>query len=229
MSIFGLTQAHVGGKIDLHGALLKEQKREENHAKKMRPRQPSNFELTTFPSKESVVLSTSTLNVLASPRMSSPLRPVGLTPRGMTSTGVGMGAAGGSLSSRFGSPGRSTGRDGALMSTSAFALAPPATAGFLHNVARRDEKQEQNESAAETLTGFMQGATTSWFARPPQSPAGKNGADNRNIDYPSSNLLAKGPIMTVAEQARQPVIGADGRLPPREASPRRSERHPGVS
>lgn len=65
--------------------------------------------------------------------------------------------------------------------------------------------------------------------QPPHSPAGQNGADKRDIDYPSSNLLAKGPIMTVAEQARQPVIGPDGRLPPREASPRRSERHPGVS
>lgn len=53
MSIFGLTQAHIGHKIDIREALLKEQQKEEIHAKKMRPRQPSNFELTTFPSKVS--------------------------------------------------------------------------------------------------------------------------------------------------------------------------------
>jgi WD40 repeat protein len=196
-SIFSLTQDHLSQKIDLRGALLKEQKKEEKEAQKLRPRQASDFGLMTFPSKESVVLSTSTLDVVASPRLNAITRPVGLTPRGMSS-----GRMATTLRPAGGSGGR--GRAPPLFSTSAMAMAPPS-ASFLRNA----PDAADSRTSAQTLTGFLQNA--SWF---------EQAAASQPAQQPTAT--------TVEEQARQPVIGADGRLPGREVAPRRSERHPGV-
>ena len=174
-------------------------------------RKVSNFGLTTFASKETVLLSTSTLNVLKSPRVSTAAPPAPLTGRA-------------TIGRRMARTDRGT---ESLFSSTAI-LRPSAS--FLHDVVPDSTSMTPRPKAPQTLTGFLQ--TASWFAgsssMPTQAQRLQQQARTINIPF-GQNRGASPRALTVAEQARQPAIGPDGRLPGREVTPRRSERHPGVA
>lgn len=206
-SIFSLTQDHLAKRIDLRGSMLEAKDEEETKPSLRVPRKQSTLGLLASPRRETIMLSTSTLDVLKPPRLSAVTQPAGLSPRGMSS--------------------------GRMSRTTLISRATPRpSASFLRDVVPESSSTIPPHKAPQTLTGFLQ--TASWFASEPstltQAQQLQLQQQGRKIDVRSrQSRVAPSTPLTVAEQARQPVIGPDGRLPGREVAPRRSERHPGVA